>query len=93
MQSQTESDPEEGINKNERATGILFGEESYEALQTKITPARNQAAKPPIPVFMAFHPSADILLILSTPQVTFLLLSFNLFSVFTEFNLEKQKVS
>ena len=50
MQSQIKSDPEEGTNnKNERATGILFLEESYEALQTKIVPARNQALNRPFP--------------------------------------------
>lgn len=85
MHSQAERDSEEEINKNERAAGILFQEESYEELQTKITPTNQQckkqeATKPPIPVFMAFHPSADILLILSTPEVTFLcsLLTFSL---------------
>ena len=32
-----------------RVTGILFREESYEALQTKIVPARNQALNRPFP--------------------------------------------
>jgi hypothetical protein len=38
MQSQTESDLEEEMSKNERPTGILFREESYEAVQTKDYP-------------------------------------------------------
>lgn len=75
MQSQTESDPEEDINKNERASGILFREESYEAVQTKITPTMQETRQlnRSFPSsWLSTHLSADILLILSTPQVTFL---------------------